>query len=190
MEQIDINTWKRKEHFQFFRKMDLPFYNINANVDITGVREFAKINGLSFNSLLVYLTMRSLNRVENFRFRLRGDSVVLHNLINPSFMHLRKGEDLFRMITVDYCENIFQFDREVRKEIACESSYFNIQKLQGRDDFAFISAIPWISFTGIDHTLNLKKEDAIPRITWGKYFQSNGTVLLPFNIQVNHIFID
>jgi chloramphenicol O-acetyltransferase type A len=65
MKEIDLNTWKRKEHFNFFRKMDLPFYNVNVNVDITGIREVAKVNNVSFNSLLIFLTVRSMNKIEN-----------------------------------------------------------------------------------------------------------------------------
>jgi chloramphenicol O-acetyltransferase type A len=190
MKEIDIHSWRRKEHFEFFRRMDLPFYNINVNVDITGLRDFTKSNKLSLNSTIMYLTIRSLNRIENFRYRLRGDTVVLHDSLNPSFAHLNSGEDLFSMITVDFCDGIFEFDRAVRKEIDSTSTYFNLQKLNGRDDFVFISSLPWISFTGIDHTLNLKKDDTIPRISWGKYFESSGRIFLPFNIQVNHIFID
>ena len=38
--------------------------------------------------------------------------------------------------------------------------------------------------------MSLKKEDCIPRISWGKFAQADEKVLLPFNIQVNHIFID
>ena len=170
--------------------MDLPFYNVNLNVDISGLREYAKSNSFSLNSLLIFLTIRSLNKIENFRYRLRRDSVVLHESLNPCFAHIKRGEDLFSLITVDFADNIMEFDNIVRKEIENTTKYFDLEKQSGRDDFVFISSLPWISFTGIDHTVNLKKDDAIPRITWGKYFESNGCILLPFNIQVNHIFID
>ena len=190
MKEIDLNNWNRKEHFEFFRRMDLPFYNINLNVDISGLREYAKSNSFSLNSLLIFLTIRSLNKIENFRYRLRAGSVVCHESLNPCFTHIKRGEDLFSLITVDFADNIVEFDNIVRKEIENTTKYFNLEKQYGRDDFVYISTLPWISFTGIDHTVNLKKDDAIPRITWGKYFESNGRVLLPFNIQVNHIFID
>jgi chloramphenicol O-acetyltransferase type A len=170
--------------------MDLPFYNLNVNVNITGIREVAKVNNVSLNNLLIFLTIRSINKIENFRYRLRENSVVLHESLHPSFAHIKAGDDLFSMITVDFHDNFIEFDLIIRKEIENTVSYFNLNKLACRDDFVFISPIPWISFTATDHTLNLKKEDAIPRITWGKYFEDNGRILLPYNIQVNHIFVD
>lgn len=35
MEYIDIDSWKRKEHFNFFYRMDYPQYNVCMNIDIT-----------------------------------------------------------------------------------------------------------------------------------------------------------
>jgi chloramphenicol O-acetyltransferase type A len=188
MKEIELDTWKRKEHFEFFKRTDLPFYNVN--VDITGLKEFAKTNSLSLNNTFIFLATRSLNKIENFRYRLRNNTVVLHDSLNPSFAHLKSGDDLFSMITVDFCDDIFEFDLEVKKEVEHTTSYFDLHKLAGRDDFVFISPLPWFSFTGVDHTMSLKKDDAIPRISWGKYFENNGRVFLPFNIQVNHIFVD
>lgn len=190
MKTIDIASWKRREHFEFFRRVDLPFYNVNTDVEISGLREYARSHSLSFNNILVYLTTRSLNKIENFRFRLRGESVVVHEVLHPSFAHLKKGEDLFSLITVDFSDDIFEFDRTVRAAVETCNSYFDLEKLIGRDDFVFISPMPWISFTGIDHTLSLKKDDGIPRVSWGKYYDENGKTQLPFNIQVNHMFVD
>ena len=78
----------------------------------------------------------------------------------------------------------------VAVSIADSTAYFDITKLAGRDDFVFISALPWIAFTGVDHTLSLKKDDGVPRVTWGKITQTTMGEVLPFNVQVNHMFVD
>ena len=67
---------------------------------------------------------------------------------------------------------------------------FPVTRLAGRDDFVFISALPWIAFTGIDHTASGRPGGAIPRISWGKFRTENSRILLPCNIQVNHLFVD
>ena len=190
MQEIDLKTWPRREHFAFFRRADLPFYNVTVNVDATGLRAFAKANALSLNSVLIHLTTRTLNGIDNFRYRCRDESVVLHEQIHPSFAYLREGEELFRFITVDYHDDVATFDRIVRTAIADSTAYFDITKLAGRDDFVFISALPWIAFTGVDHTLSLKKDDGVPRVTWGKVTQTTMGEVLPFNVQVNHMFVD
>jgi chloramphenicol O-acetyltransferase type A len=190
MREIDITNWNRKEHFNFFKRTDLPFYNVNNNVEITRLREFAKENSLSLNNVLMFLTIRTMNQIENFRYRLRGEKVILHTSLSVSFAHIRKGEDLFRMITVDFIDNLAQFDFQAKEAVSASNDFFDLSKLAERDDFVFISALPWFSFTGIDHTLSLNKADSIPRVSWGKFFETEGRLLLPYNIRVNHMFVD
>lgn len=190
MKEIDINSWDRSEHFNFFRRLDLPFYNVNFNLNITELKTNAKSKGISLNNALLYITMKSINKIENFKYRLLNDKVYLYEKINLSFAHLKNGEELFRMITLEFNDKLHDFNKQIIEAIENSSSYFNLDMLSKGSNFAFISSLPWISFTGIDHTLNLNKDDAIPRITWGKLFNQGDDTLLPYNIQVNHIFID
>lgn len=190
MKEIDLNTWNRREHFGFFRRADLPFYNVTAPVAVTGLAQYARARGWSLNHLLVFLTVQAMNRIDNFRYRLRGERVVLHDRLHPSFAHLKPGEELFRMITLDCGDDPAHFDAHCKAAIQASQAYFDLSAFQGRDDFVFISALPWIGFTGVDHTLSLKKEDAIPRVSWGKLQAQDGQELLPYNVQVNHLFVD
>ena len=190
MKKIDISTWNRREHFAFFRKVDLPFYNVNTQVDITGLPELAKSKSISINSLLIFLTIQSMNQIDNFRYRIRDDSVYLHDAVHPSFTHLKKGEELFRIITMDFDNDLKRFDDKLKQAVEESTSYFDLSKAAGRDDLVFMSALPWISFTGLDHTLSLDKDDAIPRVSWGRYVTNAEQTLLPFNIRVNHVVVD
>lgn len=190
MKKIDISTWNRREHFAFFRKVDLPFYNVNTQVDISGLPELAKSKSISINSLLIFLTIQSMNQIDNFRYRIRDDSVYLHDAIHPSFTHLKKGEELFRIITMDFDNDLKRFDDKLKQAVEESTSYFDFSKGAGRDDLVFISSLPWISFTGLDHTLSLDRDDAIPRVSWGRYVTNGEQTLLPFNIRVNHVVVD
>lgn len=189
MKEIDLSTWPRREHFQVFRRADLPFYNINVNLDITGVRQAGKSRGIPFTRVMVHLVMRAANGIENFRYRLHGETVILHDTLHPSFAHIKEGEELFRMITVTFDEDLASFSSACETAIAASNSYFD-PSCAGRDDFVFLSPLPWISFTATDHTMSLKREDGIPRVTWGRIFAAGDRELLPFNIQVNHMFVD
>jgi len=190
MREIDLDTWNRKEHFLFFRRMDYPIYNICFDLDITDYKFFAKRNSLSFTNALLYLSIKSINELENFRYRVRGDKVVLHDIIHPSFAYLDDGSDLFKFVVLDYSDDIFDFNAAAYRQARAQQEFFPLEKLSGRDDFVFFSSIPGISFTGIDHTIHLNRDDAVPRITWGKYYERENRILLPYNIQVNHLFID
>jgi chloramphenicol O-acetyltransferase type A len=63
------------------------------------------------------------------------------------------------------------------------------QLYPGGDIYQF-SSLPWIKFTHISHTLAGKSDKSNPMFDWGKYFEKDGKVLIPFSIQVHHSFID
>lgn len=190
MKEIDVEKWDRKEHFMFFQKSDLPFYNTNFNIDITGLKETTKEAEVSFNTALIYITMKAMLKIENFKYRYENGRVIEYENFFPSFTHIKKGESLFRFITVEFTGSLKEFDAAVKQKITDSTKYIDTEELKNGTNFVFISSLPWIPFTGIDHTMSLNKYDTIPRVTWGKYFQNGDRVLLPYNIQVNHLFID
>ena len=54
-----------------------------------------------------------------------------------------------------------------------------------------MSSLPWFSFNSITHPINNNKNElSVPRLTWGKYFESAGKTLIPLSIEVNHALVD
>lgn len=190
MKSIEIESWERRDHFRFFRRTDFPFYNICFNLDVTEALAFCRREGISFHFAMVYLTVKAANAIENFRYRMRGEEIILHEKLHPCFTDLSPGSDLFKLVAVELDGDIAAFARRAKRAASQQKEYFPMEQLAGRDDWVFLSNIPWISFTGIDHTANFNKNDAIPRITWGKHFEEKERTLLPYNLQVNHVFID
>jgi len=192
MEYIDMQNWRRREHFDFFYRMDYPQYNICADIDITRFLLFTREKKLSFYYSMIYAVTRIVNDCQNFKYRIHDGKVVLHNMIHPSFTQMDNNteEDLFKMLTTDFNYDISLFVKEAEDECERQEGYFDSPKLVGRDDLIYITCIPWISFTHISHTISLKRDDAVPRISWGKYYTREGRILLPFSVQVHHALVD
>ncbi|MCK3684328.1 chloramphenicol acetyltransferase [Maribellus sp. YY47] len=192
MKYIDLETWKRKGHFEFFHRMDYPHYNICMNLDVSNFVQFSRRNNLSFYYAMVFAGTSALNQIENFRYRIRDGKVVLHDKVHPSFTDMDKAgtDDLFKFVTPELGDNIFDFERRAKETSENQQEYFEFEKLAGRDDLVYITCIPWISFTHISHTISFNKDDSVPRISWGKFFTQDNKILLPFSVQVNHALID
>ncbi|MCC8155133.1 MAG: chloramphenicol acetyltransferase [Tannerellaceae bacterium] len=192
MKYIDIENWKRKEHFKFFYRADYPQYNICMDLDITRFLAFTKEHTFPFYYSMIYAVTKVLNEIEDFKYRIREGKVVLHDKINPSFTYINPEEEdeLFKIITVDFKENIQDFIESAQQASASQKEYFDLAGTAGRDDLIYLSCIPWISFTHISHTILLNRDDSVPRISWGKYFAKDGKVFLPFSVQVHHALLD
>lgn len=47
--KIDLENWPRKQQYDlFFRHMDYPHFNICANLDITEMYNYVKMNNIPF----------------------------------------------------------------------------------------------------------------------------------------------
>jgi len=192
MEYIDLEAWKRKEHFRFFYRMDYPQFNICLNLDITKFLAFTKENKLSFYYAMIYAVTKVVNRSDDFKYRIRDGKVVIHEQVHPSFTYMDNNgqDDLFKFVTVDIKDSVFEFEEITKAACLNQNDYFGLEKLSGRDDLIFITCIPWISFTHISHTITINRNDSVPKISWGKYFKEGNKILLPFSVQVNHALID
>lgn len=191
MEYIDLKNWKRKEHFELFYGMDYPQFSICGNIDISNFLVKVKEQKISFYYAMIYAATQMANQATNFRYRIRENKVVLHDIVHPSFTYLKAGEDeLFKIITVEVQEDLLAFIKDAGETAQHQEGLFSTTKTDVRDDVLHITAVPWISFTNLSHTISLNKNDSVPRIAWGKYFTENNKVLLPLSVQVNHALVD
>ena len=76
MRVIDMETWPRREHFEFYRNFGHPHFGMTANVDVTDFRLAVKEQGVSFTLATVYVVARAANAIPEFRYRIRDGGVV------------------------------------------------------------------------------------------------------------------
>ena len=98
MEKIHFSNPHRKKHFEFFREMNHPHFNVTVPVDITAFLERIKDMELSFNFSFVYFITRAANEVREFRWRIRGEDVIEHKTVNPSFTVPTEETDVFSSV--------------------------------------------------------------------------------------------
>jgi len=190
MEYIDMNSWRRKEHFAFFHALDYPQFNVCVNLDITHFLAFVKENKLSFYYSMMYAACTKANEIENFRYRIRDGRVVLHEKADPSFTDITPGDDLFKYVTAELTGDMLHFTDLAREASRKKTYYMPDPEDEKRDDLIYITCLPLIAFTSISNAIHMHADDSIPRFSWGKYFEENGRVLLPFSVQVNHALAD
>ena len=189
MKYIDIENWPRREHFHFFSGMDYPHFNICANLDISQLHPFLKKHGLPFFTSVLYLSARAANSIKELRYRIRDGMVVEHETVSTAITVMGNNE-VFGYCTIEYRADPEEFMAKAAEVIAKTKENPTITEDSTRDDVFYYTTIPWISFTSLVHPINLNPIDSIPRISWGKYFKSEGCLLLPHSVQAHHGLID
>mgnify|MGYP000075589801 CR=1 FL=1 len=66
---IDIETWERRDNYNFFRNFHNSWISITSEVDCTEAFPAAKAAKRSFFLYYLYAVLRAANEVKEFRFR-------------------------------------------------------------------------------------------------------------------------
>jgi len=189
MKEIVFESAHRRKHFEFFNNMEIPHFNLVAHVDFETVAKFIKSNSLHFTSVVIYLICKTANNIPELRQRIRGEKVIEHDVVHPSFTVPTEGSDVFSFCYLNYSNDFQRFSIDVCNSIKSSQNTPSFEDEQDRDDFLFLSAMPWVHFTGFSHAMHTKGVGSVPRIVWGKMGGSGG-YLLPLGIQAHHALVD
>lgn len=187
---IDIERWKRKAHFQFFKDFEEPFYGICVNVDVTHAYRYCKRNDYSFFLYHLYQSIRAVNKTEAFKLRIDEDgSVVQYDTINPSTTIIRT-DDTFDFAYFTYEDDFETFSNKAEKIIREVRNSAGLDLSKESPDTIHYSSIPWVQFTSLSHACNFSHKSSIPRITFGKIFEQGELLQMPVSIHVHHALVD
>ena len=187
MKYIDVSTWKRAMHCEVFRNSVQPQYCVTFNVDITNFLSQVKKRRFSFTFSFVYAVTKCANEMEEFRCRFVDGKPAIFETINTSFTYLNETTELFKVVNVPMQETIEDYVALAKKTEENQTDYF--ASPMANDIYQF-SPFPWVSYTHISHTESGKKDNAIPLFDWGKFYEKDGKIYLPFSVQVHHSFVD
>ena len=187
--KIDISTWNRKEHFEFFCTFEEPFFGTTIQFDCTKAYHKAKELGVSFFVYYLHKTIVAVNKIENFRYRIEGENVYLYDEIDASATIVRKDKT-FGFSFMKFHEDIHEFNTIVQTEIERIQTTTGILTREYPENIIHFSAVPWINFTGLTHSRNFGVTDSCPKISYGKMVEENGKKSMALSVTAHHGLID
>jgi len=185
--EIDEKNWTRAMHCQIFRNSIEPSYCVTFELDITNFLAKIKEKSYSFTMAFIYAVSKCANEIDEFRYRFVDGKVVLFDRIDTAFTYLNKDTELFKVVNVELKDTLEEYVTVAKVTAENQKEYFTGPL--SNDVFQF-SPFPWISYTHISHTNSGKKDNATPLFDWGKYFERDEKMFLPFSVQVHHSFVD
>ena len=188
--KLDLATWKRKEHFLFFKQMEEPFFGITTTVDCTNAYKSARDLDVSFFTYYLHKTLLAVNAIEAFRYRILDGDIYLFDEINASATIL--GEDeTFGFSFMEFKENLKDFEEIVQTEISRIQSTTGLFTREYPENLIHFSALPWINFSSFSHARSFTFEDSCPKISFGKMMVSDsGIRTMNMSVHVHHGLVD
>lgn len=189
MRTIDLEKWPRRNHFETYRDAHVAHFNVCADVDVGATLMAFEDSGVPVTAAIVYVTARAANDVPEFRYRIRGRTVVEHEVVHPSST-VMVGNELFSFCTFDYTDDFPVFAKHYEEMTARAKENPSLEDQPGRDDLLFMTAIPWVSFTSFAHPVLETPIDSIPRIAWGRFRRAADEWKMPLSVQGHHSLMD
>ncbi|SHL44239.1 chloramphenicol acetyltransferase [Flavobacterium xanthum] len=188
---LDLENWNRKEHFQFFKQFEEPFFGATVEIDCTKAYASAKILKTSFFSYYLYHTLRAVNTIESFRYRIADDQIYVCDQINASAT-IGREDGSFGFSLMEYNSDFSVFAASSTKEIERIQTTTGLFTRNFDDDNVIhFSAIPWLDFSSLSHARSYTFPDSCPKISFGKMkIADNGKRTMAMSVHVHHALMD
>ena len=85
---LDIENWNRKDHFNFFKQLEEPFFGVCVPIDCTIAFQKSKKENSSFFISYLHKALAAVNSVECFKYRISGDDIVIYDQIEIGRAHV------------------------------------------------------------------------------------------------------
>lgn len=186
---IDLKTWNRTAHFEFFSKFEEPFFGITTPIDCTIAYQKSKTLQVPFFVYYLHKTLVAVNKIENFRLRIEGKDVVLYDEIDTSATIMREDKT-FGFSFMKFHEDLHEFNKTAQIEIQRIQNTPGILTREYPENIIHFSAVPWINFTGLTHSRSFSAPDSCPKISFGKLMDDNGKKTMALSVTAHHGLLD
>ncbi|MDH6458738.1 chloramphenicol O-acetyltransferase type A [Fusobacterium sp. PH5-7] len=190
--KIDMETWERKEYYHYYINFIKSKYNLNVDMDITKLLKLVKEKKLKFYPTIIYAVMRGINKNREFRMSYdKEGNLGYWDYCNPSYTIFHEDDKTFSDIWSEYSEDFSIFYSNVINDM---EKYKDVKGIKGKprrgDNFFPVSSIPWLSFTGYSNDTYSESNMLFPVTVFGKYYERDGKILLPFSVFATHAVAD
>jgi chloramphenicol O-acetyltransferase type A len=139
--------------------------------------------------MYLHACLIALNKVENFKYRIKDDKVVIYDTINASAT-IARTDHTFGFSFINFSDDFKTFNKNFIDEKERILNSTDLFPPINSDDCIYCSALPWVSFTGHKEPYSGQKNESVPKLAFGKVFKENAKFMMPVAISVNHALVD
>jgi chloramphenicol O-acetyltransferase len=184
-ETVNNSLQRRLDRFELFDSMDSPALNLTFVLELPDFRPWCKEQGLPPFHVMLCAVLRSVLKVENFRYRILDGKVIRIERLTPSFTQFEWSDDLREFVARGLAAREQASNME-----ALNRKYRSMTPREAKEQ-VFVTCIPWLNFTSIQHPTAVLAQPDIPSFAWGKFRDAGaGRLELPFSVQAHHGFVD
>src|ERR1044072_3149280 len=186
---LDLESWSRRELFDFFIGYAQPYFNVCVQMDVTEFLNFVRARSLKVSIAIHYFALRAANEIEPFRYRLKDGKDLVFAVIYGGTTVLMPNES-FAYAYFEYHPDFKVFAAGMGQAVDELRAGSGALKPTMRDDVIYHTTLPWIPFTSFMHARTPGRGESIPRIVFGKFTPQGERMTMPISVEVHHALMD
>ena len=186
---IDLTSWPRREHFEFFKQYDMPFFGVTAQLDCTRLYDKAKKDGFSFSAGYHFASLQAVNEVEELRCRIEGDQPVRYDVVHFSTT-IARPDGTFGFSFQRYTADFDQFTAEFIAETQRVQAETGLRSPYSGQDIIYYTGARGIAFTSFDHPMMIKRQGSVPLMAFGEMVQDGNRRTIAHSLHAHHALVD
>lgn len=191
IKKINMDTWKRKDMFNHFINDVKCVICLTAKVDVTDLVYSCKTKGYRFYPVYIYLVSKIVNNRDEFKMGYdENGQAGIWDIVSPSYIVFNKDDELFTRLITEYVDDFNQFYFNVLENMETYKDKRGFEVEYDIKNTFDISCLPWIGYNSFDMHIFDSGTYLAPVITWGKFCEENGRLLMPLTLQIHHAVAD
>lgn len=188
MRKLDLNSWERSSHYQFYTQFKDPIFSLTGNVNVEILKNYCELNNLNFYAAYLFLSQKVASKIREFRLRIVDGELIEYDKLSAGPTVLRP-DNTFRFSYIPACKDFKSFSAIVQqsREKALTQDVLTIE--HDEPNMIYYTVIPWISFTALKNP-NMQMDTSVPKIAFGKYFEEGDHLKMPVCIEAHHGLMD
>ena len=187
---IDLNEWSRGNLFQFYIDKMRIVMSLTVDIDVANLKLYSKKTGIPFYPLMLWVVSKVINNHDEFKYSWDNKgNLIRWDYVSPSYTDFHSNDENFTKLVTEYTDDLHEFygrvmaDRERHKN---DRAVLDNQPL----NFFDVSCLPWVRYKHFDVHVFDEGKFLAPVVTWGKYEQADGKLLMPLTMNIHHAVAD
>ena len=187
---IDLDKWDRGDLFRFYIDNMRIVMSLTVDVDVTDLKTYSKKNGISFYSLMLWTISKVINSHDEFKFSWdMNGNLIKWDYVSPSYTDFHKEDESFTKMVTEYSDDMLTFCSRVKADRERYKNDRAVLKDQPLNFFD-VSCLPWVKYRHFDVHVFDEGKFLAPVVTWGKYEEENGRLMMPLTMNIHHAVAD
>ena len=168
--RMNLKEWSRGDLFQFYIDKMRIVMSLTVDMDVTNLKAYSKKHHLDFYPLMVWVVSKVINAHDEFKYSWDADgNLIKWDFVSPSYTDFHTDDENFTKMVTEHAEAILANQ---------PANFFDV------------SCLPWVKYAHFDVHVFDEGKFLAPVVTWGKYEQKDGKLIMPLTMNIHHAVAD